>query len=110
MINRAAPLDFVNGVADLSSMKYTGTIGPHVFTASAGALANSSNSVTFTAGPLSKFAVTLTTPQANAVPFASAAITAQDVAGNTVTTFDASNDNVTIAVDNGAVAPNSVTS
>jgi hypothetical protein len=93
VLNRNA--DFVNGVANLTgAMKYTGLASVHAFKATAGAVNSTSNSVTFTHGALNKFAVVLTTPQANDQPFATATITAQDVADNTVTSFDASSDNV----------------
>ena len=94
---------FVNGVANVSSMVYTGAAVAHTFTATSGSSTGISNSVSFTRGPFAKFAVTLNTPQVNGVAFANAAITAQDVAGNTVTNFDASANNVTVTGSGGGV-------
>ncbi len=54
-------------------------------------------SVTVSAGPLGQFAWTLASPQVNSVPFTGTnTLSAQDDWGNTVRTFDAATNNVTV--------------
>jgi hypothetical protein len=56
--------------------------------------------VTVSAGNLAKFALSLTSPQANGAVFTGAnTLTAQDSWGNTVTSFDAATDNVAIVAN-----------
>jgi autotransporter-associated beta strand protein len=55
-------------------------------------------SVAVSAGAMNKFLLSLTSPQTNGVAFTGTnTLTAQDAYGNTVTTFDASANNVTLA-------------
>lgn len=96
-LNRST--DFTSGVATLSgAMKYVGPAAQHTFTISSGSVSAVSQAVTFSPGPFSQFGIALTTPQQNDQPFADAVITAQDVYGNTVTSYDASTNNVTLSV------------
>ena len=92
--------DFVNGVANLTSlgMVYTGNAASGTFTATSGTKTGTSGSVTIVVGALSKFALTLASPQTNGAAFAGTnTLAAQDVGGNTITSFNASSDNVTVA-------------
>jgi hypothetical protein len=90
--------DFTNGVATLTGLTYTGTIGSGTFTAtSASGKTGASSSVTISVGALHHFALSVASPQVDGVAFTgSSTLTAQDVGNNTITTFNASTTNVTL--------------
>ncbi len=78
---------FVNGVANVSAMIYTGNATSGTFHAvSASGKTGDSGSVVINAGALSKFNVSVASPQTVNAPFA-ATFTAQDSGGNTITSF-----------------------
>lgn len=105
----STPGAFLDGVADLSGrMAYTGTIGVHTFLAVSATANGTSNNVTFSAGPLASFSMTLNSPQINAAPFSNAVITALDAGGNVVTGFDASANNVAVTATGGTVTGGSL--
>jgi len=98
VLNQAG--DFSNGIADLAGkMIYGGLSGSRIFTAVSGSASSNSNAVTFGPGAFAKFGLALSTPQQNDEFFTSAAISAQDIYGNVVTSYDASavGNDVTIA-------------
>ena len=103
VLNQAA--DFTNGVADLSSdLVYTGTSGSMTFvaTSNTSSRTGTSSSVVVNPGPLDHFAISIATPQVVSAAFTGACtIAAEDASNNTVTTFDASADNVTISSSAG---------
>ncbi|MHA8054283.1 hypothetical protein, partial [Aquirufa sp. OSTEICH-129A] len=94
----ATTITFTNGVATATMKLYRAETSTIV--ATQGALASSGAdrlSVVVSPASLSKFAVALTTPQVNGQAFTSSNIvTAQDAYGNTVTSFNASTNNVTV--------------
>ncbi|MHA8064941.1 beta strand repeat-containing protein, partial [Aquirufa aurantiipilula] len=94
----ATIITFTNGVASATMKLYRAETSTIV--ATQGALASSGGdrlSVVVSPASLSKFAVALSTPQINGQAFTSSnIITAQDAYGNTVTSFDASANNVTV--------------
>ncbi len=98
VLNQAG--DFSSGVADLSGkMTYGGLAGSRIFTAASGSASSNSNTVTFGPGAFAKFGLAFNSPQKNDEFFTSAAISAQDIYGNVVTSYDASavGNDVTIA-------------
>src|ERR1019366_7532483 len=95
--------DFSSGVANLTSlgMIYTGNAATGTFTAtSATGKTGTSGSVAINPGALASFTLTLASPQTNGVAFTGAnRLTALDGSGNTITTFNASTNNVTITAN-----------
>jgi hypothetical protein len=94
--------DFSSGVANLTTLglKYTGNANGGTFTATSatGSKTGTSGSVTINVGGLDHFAFTLASPQVDGVVFTGTNnLTAQDIGNNTITTFDASANNVTIS-------------
>ncbi len=104
VLNQAA--DFVAGVADLTAlgMTYSGTSGVGTFTVtSANAKTGVSGAVTVNPGLLDHFALTIAAQQVG-VPFTGVnTISAKDSSNNTITTFDASADNVTLTCTGGTI-------
>ena len=101
MLNLAG--DFSSGVANLGTlgMTYTGNTGTGTFTAtSATGKSGTSGSVTIAVGALDHFAFVAASPQTNGVAFSGTnTLTAQDVGNNTVTTFNAATNNVTVTAN-----------
>ena len=96
--------DFSSGVANLTSlgMTYTGNATTGTFTATSGSATGTSGNVTIAVGALAKFAFTAAGSQTDGVAFTGTnSLTAQDVGGNTITSFNASTNNVTVT----AVSP-----
>jgi hypothetical protein len=95
--------DFTNGVATLTGLTYTGTIGTGTFTAtSVSGKTGTSGSVTVGVGALHHFALSLASPQVDGVAFTgTSTLTAQDVGNNTITGFNASTSNVTLTTTLG---------
>jgi hypothetical protein len=94
--------DFSSGVANLTTLglKYTGNANGGTFTATSatGSKTGTSGSVTINVGGLDHFAFTLASPQVDGVALTGTNnLTAQDISNNTITTFDASANNVTIS-------------
>jgi len=90
-----------NNQVTISGATYTKAEGGVVVTVSrtSGDTLAPGDSAPFTvvAGPIAKFALVLASPQANSLAFTGVnTLTAQDAEGNTLTTFDASVDNVRI--------------
>jgi len=102
--------DFINGIADLTSLGivFTGKAGDHTLIAtSQSSKTGTSNTFEIKAGALSEFEINISSPQTNNYSFyGTATITAKDISGNTITDFDASSDNVTITVlpDDGTIS------
>jgi hypothetical protein len=104
----ATTITFSNGVATVSGLS-NGLMTLYkaeaaTIAASDGAGASSTGAdrltVTVSAGNLAQFALSLTSPQANAAVFTGTnTLTAQDAWGNTVTGFNAATDNVTIVAN-----------
>ena len=98
-------ITFTNGVASVSSgqngvmqLYRAQTAVVSVTDGSIGATGSDRLTVTVSAGPLDKFGLTLTSPQTNGAPFTGTdTLAAQDSWGNTVTSFNASSDNVTLS-------------
>ncbi|MFL0163395.1 beta strand repeat-containing protein, partial [Aquirufa salirivi] len=94
----ATIITFTNGIASASMKLYRAETATIV--ATQGALVSSGGdrlSVVVSPASLNKFAVALSTPQSSGQAFTSTNIvTAQDAYGNTVTSFDASANNVTV--------------
>ncbi|MHA8064940.1 invasin domain 3-containing protein, partial [Aquirufa aurantiipilula] len=91
-------LTFTDGVATASLRLYKAEAA--TVSATDGTISSTGGdrlSVTVSPSTLSKFAVELTSPQINAVAWTGVnTVTAQDAYGNTVTTFDASQDIITV--------------
>ncbi|WP_164969664.1 beta strand repeat-containing protein, partial [Aquirufa rosea] len=94
----ATTITFTNGVASATLKLYRAETATIVATQGSLASAGSDRlSVVVSPASLSKFAVSLSTPQVNGQAFTSSNIvTAQDAYGNTITSFDASTNNVTV--------------
>ena len=81
-------------------MKYTGVSGTGTFTATSAGKTGTSGSVVMSPGSLASFVLALATPQAVGATFTTpSTLTAKDVSNNTITTFNASTDNVTITAN-----------
>ncbi|TBH71831.1 hypothetical protein EWU22_11100, partial [Aquirufa nivalisilvae] len=94
----ATSLTFTNGVATSSMVLYKAESS--TVSATDGTISSTGSdrlSVTVSPATFSKFAVSLTSPQSSGVAFTGTnSLTAQDAYGNTVTSFDASANNVTV--------------
>lgn len=97
-------LRFVNGVATVSGssngVMTLYAVGASTITATDGTISSSGSDrlvVNVSPAAFGKFALSLTTPQVNAVAFTGAnTLTAQDPYGNTTTSFSAASNNVTL--------------
>ena len=100
VLNQAA--DFSGGVANLAAlgMTYTGTTGTGAFKAtSATGKSGTSSNVVINPGALDHFSFVAAGSQTDGVAFTGTnTLTAQDIGGNTITSFNASTTNVTITV------------
>jgi hypothetical protein len=102
VLNQAA--DFSGGVADLTAlgMTYTGNTGTGTFTATSatGAKTGTSGNVVIAIGTLDHFTFATANSQTNGLAFTGTnTLTAKDVGGNTITTFNAATNNVTVTAD-----------
>jgi len=81
-------------------LKSVGTQSITATDTATGSITGTQSGITVNPGPLAKFALALSSPQTNGVAFTGAnTLTAQDAYGNTVTTFDASADQVRITAN-----------
>ena len=100
VLDRAS--DFVDGVADLGTLVFTGTVGPHVFAAHGGGVSGFSEEVDIVVGALSQFELALSSPQTNGLAVQGTnTLTAQDAGGNAIPAFSAAETSVAIAVESG---------
>ncbi len=100
-LNKAS--DFIKGVANLTAlgMNYTGNSGTGTFKAtSADSKSGTSGNVTINSGSLDHFNLVLASPQSNGVACTGTnTLTAADISNNTVSSFNASTNNVTLSVN-----------
>ena len=100
MLNQAG--DFSSGVANLTTlgMTYTGNAATGTFTATSGGKTGTSGSVVINAGALASFTFSAATPQTDGVAFTGTnTLTAKDGSGNTITTFNAATNPVTVTAN-----------
>ena len=108
MLNQAG--DFTSGVANLTSlgMTYTGNATTGTFTATSGTKTGTSGSVVIGVGALDHFTFAAAGTQTDGVAFTGTnTLTAQDIGGNTITSFSAATNNVTVTANSpltGAVS------